>query len=132
MSAAVPDATVGDVDDMLERVRRICLAMPESSERETWGHPTFRIRDKIFSTYGRVDDEGRSVTTMTMKAADGEQESLLAEGHPFFYPNYVGSKGWIGIVVDGDTDWTEIAELVEDSFRLIAPKRVSATLDETE
>ena len=132
MSAARPDATVGDVDDVLEQVRRICLAMPESSERETWGHPTFRIRDKIFSTYGRVDDESdRSVTTMTMKAADGEQESLLAEGHPFFYPKYVGSKGWIGIVLDADTEWTEVAELVEDSFRLIAPKRVSAKLDET-
>ncbi len=118
-------------DPILPEVRRICLGFPEATERETWGHPTFRIGEKMFASYGRVeDDDGDPVSSMTMKAPAGEQESLLAEGHPFFYPNYVGSKGWIGVVLDGDTDWTEIAELVEDSFRLIAPKRVSARLDE--
>lgn len=127
----VNDQVLDEVDDqMLDEVRRICLALPEASERETWGHPTFRVRDKIFATYGQVDDADGFLSTMTMKAAEGEQESLLAEGHPFFYPNYVGSKGWIGLVLDSETDWTEITELVEDSFRLIAPKRVSARLDE--
>lgn len=59
---------------------------------------------------------------MSMKAAAGEQEGLLAIGHPFFKPKYVGSKGWIGIVIDDDTDWDEVRELVTDSFVVVAPK----------
>jgi predicted DNA-binding protein (MmcQ/YjbR family) len=115
--------------DRLATVREICLALPESAEKETWGHPTFRVRDKIFTSFGETEDES-PVTVVTMKAALGEQEPLLAEGHPFFMPKYVGSKGWIGIVLDDDTDWTEIAEFVEDSYRQIAPKRLSAQLDQ--
>ncbi len=104
--------------------------MPESSEKETWGHPTFRVRDKIFTSFG--ESEGDEPTTVvTMKAAPGEQEPILAEGHPFFLPKYVGSKGWIGIVLDDATDWTEIAEFVEDSYRQIAPKGLAAQLDQT-
>ncbi len=117
---------------VIAEIRRICLSMPESSEKETWGHPTFRVREAMFATCGsHPGPAGGEVQVMTMKAAEGEQESLLAEGHPFFYPNYVGGRGWIGLIVDRDTDWVEVAELVEDSFRQIAPKRVSARLDES-
>ena len=111
-----------------EKVRAVCLAFPEATEKKTWGHPTFRVRDKIFASLGVAEEDDLPV--MTMKAAPGEQESLLAEGHPFFYPKYVGSKGWIGIVLTDDTDWAEIDELVEESFRVIAPKRLVARLDE--
>ncbi len=111
----------------LDRVREICLSFPEAEERETWGHPTFRVRDRIFVSSGLGDDDGRS-QMVAMKAIPGEQESLLAEGHPFFRPKYVGSKGWIGIVLDAQTDWGEIRELVEDSYRLIAPKRLVAQI----
>lgn len=116
-------------DDPLSHIREICLAMPESSEKETWGSPTFRVRDKIFASFGETEGDD-SVTVVTMKAAPGEQEPLLAEGHPFFMPKYVGSKGWIGIVLDADTDWAEIAEFIEDSFRQIGPKRLSAQIDQ--
>lgn len=109
--------------DPLQAIRDIALGFPEATERETWGHPTFRVRDKIFTSYG-VDDEGRA--QVTMKAAPGEHESLLAEGEPFFLPKYVGSKGWIGIHVGPDTDWREVAELVADSYREIAPRTLSA------
>lgn len=109
---------------LLERVRRICLGLPEAAEKETWGHPTFRVRDKIFAGLGGADDDGRTVTTMSMKAAPGEQDSLLAQGHPFFRPSYVGHRGWIGLVIDDDTDWDEVRELVQDSYVTIAPKRL--------
>ncbi len=111
--------------DPIQAIRDIALGFPEATERETWGHPTFRVRDKIFVGCG-IDDEGRA--QLTMKAAPGEQESLLSEGDPFFMPKYVGSKGWIGIRVDDETDWREIAELVIDSYREIAPKRLSVTI----
>jgi predicted DNA-binding protein (MmcQ/YjbR family) len=108
--------------DPIQALRDIALAFPEATERETWGHPTFRVRDRIFVSYG-TDDEGRS--QVTMKAAPGEQESLIAEGEPFFVPKYVGSKGWIGVHVDDETDWREIAELVVDSYREVAPRKLS-------
>lgn len=117
-----------------EQIRAICLAFPETTEKTAWGHPTFRVRNKIFASHGYYesspgDGAAGYVEVMTMKAAAGEQEVLLAEGHPFFYPKYVGSKGWIGVVLDEHTDLAEIAELVEDSYREIAPKRLSAQID---
>lgn len=113
-------------DQLHKRAQDVCLALPDAVEVETWGHPTFRVRNKIFASYGR-GDEGSS---MTMKAPDGEQEILLATGEPFFYPKYVGPSGWIGVRVDDATDWTEVAELVEDSYRMTATKAQIARLDE--
>jgi len=130
----------------LSQVRRIALDLPEATEKQTWDHPTFRVRDKIFAGIG-VDDifagtgidedvtDRRSngtnpVTTMSMKATPGEQESLLASGHPFFRPRYVGHRGWIGVIIDDDTDWSEIEELVIDSYRTIAPKTLARQLDD--
>ena len=111
----------------LQRVRKICLAFPETSEKLAWGHPTFRVRDKIFATIGvNADDK---VVTMTTKPPPGEQEALLAEGAPFFFPKYVGVRGWIGFVVNSQSDWKLVAEMVEDSYREIAPKRLVAELD---
>lgn len=109
--------------DPLRAIRDIALGFPEASERETWGHPTFRVRDKIFVSLGVDEDD---VPTLTMKAAPGEHESLLAEGDPFFLPKYVGVKGWIGIRVDDETDWNEVAELVADSYRETAPRSLAA------
>lgn len=111
--------------DPLRAIRDIALGFPDTEERETWGQPTFRVRDKIFVSYG-IDDQDRAV--LTMKAAPGEQEHLLAEGEPFFFPKYVGGKGWIGIHVGPDTDWSEVAELVTDSYREIAPRTLSARI----
>lgn len=111
--------------DPKQAIRDIALGFPEAAEKETWGHPTFRVRDKIFVSYG-VDDDGRPQATM--KAAPGEQESLLAEGEPFFFPKYVGSKGWIGVRLDDETDWRAIAELVIDSYREVAPKKLSSSI----
>jgi predicted DNA-binding protein (MmcQ/YjbR family) len=109
----------------LDTLRSICLGFPEAVEKETWEVATFRVRDKIFAIGGQGDDGG---FTMTCKAK-AEQEALLAIGEPFFYPSYVGSKGWIGVRLGPDTDWDEIAELVEDSYRHTAPKRLIADLD---
>ncbi len=111
--------------DPEQAIRDIALGFPEAQEKETWGHPTFRVRDKIFVGYG-TDDDGNA--TLTMKAAPGEQESLLAEGHPFFLPRYVGSRGWIGVHLDDETDWRMVGELVVDSYREIAPKSLSVSI----
>jgi predicted DNA-binding protein (MmcQ/YjbR family) len=73
------------------------------------GEATFRVRKKIFAM--AADRDGRG--TASMKALWEDQEALLAQGEPFFFPSYVGSKGWIGIDLRSDAiDWTEVAELV--------------------
>jgi predicted DNA-binding protein (MmcQ/YjbR family) len=125
---------------VLQRVRKICLGLPETTEKTAWGHPTFRVKDKMFASIGGWDydeagkplkqgEKGIRKVTMTMPTLPGEQEALLARGHPFFYPAYVGVRGWIGVEIDGATDWDEIEEIVETAYRKIAPKKLSAQLD---
>jgi|SRR6185369_958739 len=113
-------------DDRLERLREICLAFPEATEQVTWGHPTFRVRDKIFAACGSDEDERMS---MTCKAPAGAQEVLVAaDPERFFRPAYVGHRGWVGVRLDASTDWDQVADLVEESYRMTAPKRLSARL----
>jgi len=113
-------------DDRLERLREICLAFPEATEQETWGHPTFRVRDKIFAACG----SGEERLSMTCKAPSGAQEVLIAtDPKRFFRPAYVGHRGWVGVRLDLPVDWDQIADLVEESYRMTAPKRLSARLD---
>ena len=64
--------------DSLQHLRAICLGLPEAGEQETWGHPTFRIRGKIFATAG-ASPEG---TTVSCKAPPGMQEHLIASRRP--------------------------------------------------
>ena len=113
--------------DAAARLRRICRRLPEATEKPFGGHtaPAFRVRDKIFLM---VSEDRRS---LTMKAAHGVQQMLVAsDPDRFFVPRYVGAKGWVGVRLGPDTDWGEVSELVEDSYRLIAPKRLVARLDE--
>jgi predicted DNA-binding protein (MmcQ/YjbR family) len=113
-------------DQLIDRLRKICLSLPEAVEKETWGHPTFRVRDKIFVGCG----VGDGITTMSAKTVDGEQEALLEQGEPFFFPKYVGSKGWIGVVLSNGTDWDHIWEIVVDSYQAIAPKKLGLLVDD--
>lgn len=115
-------------EEVAARLRDICLALPETEERPFGGHtaPSFRVREKLFVM---TSEDGLS---MTFKAGPGVQEALVAsDPERFFVPKYVGSRGWLGARLDVDQDWAEIAELIEDSYRLIAPKRLVALLDET-
>ena len=109
------------------RLRDICLTLPEAVEKPFGGHtaPSFRIRDKLFVM---TSEDGQS---MTFKAGPGVQQALVSSSpERFFVPAYVGPKGWVGARLDVDQDWDEIAELIEDSYRMIAPKRLVGLLDE--
>ena len=113
-------------EEPIERLRAICLALPEATEKQAWGDPTFRVRDKIFAMEKRGD--GR--ISLWCKAPPGSQEILVgADPELFFVPPYVGSKGWIGVRLDRNPDWEEVAEVVKRSYRLIAPKRLAATVE---
>ncbi len=108
-----------------KKVGARCLSFPEAEERPFGGHtaPSYRVRDKLFVM---TSEDGRS---MTLKGRPGVQEALVhSDPERFYVPPYVGSKGWIGIRMDVDQDWEEIAELIEESYRMTAPKRLSGSL----
>lgn len=115
--------------DPLSRLRTICLALAEATEKEAWGTPTFRVRDKMFVMY--VDDhhsDGR--VAMWCKAPPGVQEIVVgADPKRFFVPPYVGPKGWVGVRLDVEVDWDEVADFVRDGYRMAAPKRLAALLE---
>jgi hypothetical protein len=115
--------------DPLESLRKLCLAMPESTERVSHGEPTWFVRDKkTFVTYAGHHHDDR--VGFWCAAPPGAQEALVASAPDrFFRPPYVGHRGWLGVYLDVPVDWDEIAEIVEDAFRMVAPQRLSAQLD---
>lgn len=113
-------------DDPTIRLRAICTALPEVEERPFGGHtaPAYRVRGKLFVK--TAEDRG----SITFKAGPGVQDALVAsDPERFFVPAYVGSKGWVGARVDVGQDWDELTELIEDGYRMIAPRRLAAQLD---
>lgn len=114
----------------LTQLRRICLALPQATEVEAWGAPTFRC-GKIFAMYAHADDHhGAGRHGVWLKAAPGNQ-ALMVRDRPdrFFVPPYVGPSGWIGVWLDRNPPWKEIDVLVAESWRLIAPKKLVKAYD---
>jgi hypothetical protein len=103
--------------------RRLALALPETEERETWGHPTFRVRAKMF---GGLAPDG---TSAGLKASL-EQQAALVGGDPATYSvaAYTGRYGWIDLRL-GNVPADELRELVEEAWRQTAPKRVVAAYE---
>ena len=122
-----PDA---ELAGPLDRLRALCLALPEATERLSHGEPTWFVRDrKVFVTFaGRHHDD--RVACWCAAAAD-ERDALVGEDQErFFVPPYVGGRGWLGVYLDVDrVDWAELGEIVREAYRLIAPKRLAALLD---
>jgi predicted DNA-binding protein (MmcQ/YjbR family) len=110
-----------------DRLRSLCLALPEAEERETWEIPTYRIRGKIFALESAI--EGRPA--VWCKARPGSQDLLVgADPERFFVPPYLGHKGWVGMWLDRRVNWGEVDRLVRRSYRLIAPKKLAVLLPE--
>jgi predicted DNA-binding protein (MmcQ/YjbR family) len=109
----------------IDRLRAICLALPDAEEKEAWGDPTFRVGDKIFAMEKRGD--GR--LSLWCKAPAGSQMVLVgADPERLFVPPYVGHKGWVGMRLDSNPEWDEVTTVVKRSYRLIAPKRLAALI----
>jgi len=118
-------------EDHLTRARRICLALPEATEKEAWGAPTFRVRDKLFAYYvNNHHNDGR--IALWLKAPPGVQAQLVkADPEHFFVPPYVGPSGWIGLHLDRSDDAT-VTNCVREAYRLVAPKKLLTLLDQVE
>lgn len=122
---------MGGMDDPLVRVREICLALPETTERLSHGAPTFFVRGKkTFVMYlDNHHDDGR--LALWCAAAAGVQAELVdSEPDRFFRPPYVGHRGWIGVRLDRDLDWDEVAGIAEDAYRQVAPRTLVTQLDQ--
>jgi hypothetical protein len=116
-------------DDPLERLRQLCLALPETTERLSHGEPTWFVRYRnVFVMYANHHHDDR--LAFWCAAPAGAQRVLVAtEPERFFRPPYVGHRGWLGVWLDVPVDWAEIADFVTDAYRMIAPKRLQAALD---
>lgn len=114
----------------LRQLRRICLALPEVTERLSHGSPTFFVRGKRTLVSLLDDHHGDGRLALWCPAPVGVQATLVeAEPHRFFRPPYVGGRGWLGVRLDVELDWDEIARIVEDSYRLVAPRALVRQLD---
>jgi hypothetical protein len=113
----------------LARLRKLCLALPETREVEAWGEPTFRVKT-IFAMYAGPDSHhGAGRASVWIKALKTNQDFMVAAApRRFFVPPYVGPSGWIGVHLDARTDWAELAELLEDAWRMSVPKKLLAQL----
>jgi hypothetical protein len=114
----------------LERLRAICMALPEVTERLSHGEVTWFIRGK--KTLAMMDDHhhGADHFAVTCPAPPGVQEQMVQlEPERFFRPAYVGPRGWIGVRLDVDVDWDEVAGIIEDAYRHVAPKTLVKQLD---
>ena len=120
-----------DDDRFLEQVRRLSAELPNTGEKVSHGRPAFFTK-KVFAYYGgslKVDGEWVEHPRSIMVQPDESDRRALLEDHRTFVPAYLGPSGWVGLDLDADTDWTEVAELLDASYRLTAPARDVADLD---
>jgi hypothetical protein len=121
---ADPSATV-------ERLRAICGALPEVSERRSHGAPTFFVREKKTLCTVHDDHHGAHGVALWCPAPPGVQEKLVDdEPERFFRPPYVGHRGWIGVHLEVDADWDEVDAIIRDAYRVVAPKTLASQLDQ--
>ncbi|MGH9318437.1 MAG: MmcQ/YjbR family DNA-binding protein [Vicinamibacteria bacterium] len=113
---------------ILARLRRICLALPESHETTSFGHPTFRAGASGKKTFA-VFENYKGEDTLCFKASL-EDQALLVLDPRFFVAPYIGQHGWTSMRVASGIDWDEVLDLVLESYRLVATKSMVAKLDD--
>ena len=115
--------------DALKRVREICLAFPETSERPSHGSPAFFIREKKTFVMFLNDHHGDGRLALWCAAPAGLQDALISEdSERFFNPPYVGYRGWVGVRLDRGEHWDRVAEIIEDAYLAVAPGKLVALL----
>jgi len=117
------------MDDPLERLRALCLALPETSERLSHGEPAWFVRGKkTFVTYSDHHHDDR--VAFWCAAPEGVQQVRVdSDPEHYFRPPYVGHRGWLGVYLDVPVDWDVLADVVDDAYRAVAPKKLVAELD---
>ena len=123
---------------ILRRCRTICLALPDAYEEEAWTGFRWMVRKKTFahvltveadprSAHARVSEATGPTTLVTFRSRGEELEMLRNSGHPFFYAGW--GRDVVGMVLEDGTDWGEVAELLTESFCVMAPKKLVALVE---
>jgi predicted DNA-binding protein (MmcQ/YjbR family) len=117
-----------DDDPYLTELREVCLAFPEACEVEAWGRPTFRAGKKIFAVFSGDDDHPYAV----IFKPEPDEYPALVDDPRVYVPPYFGPGGWLALdfTARKKIDWTEVAELMEGSYRQVALKRMLKALEE--
>jgi predicted DNA-binding protein (MmcQ/YjbR family) len=114
-------------DGLVDRLRAVCETLPEAAEAPTRPGVSFKIRRRDFARLFTMDDPaGNRISMLVVRADPDERQVLLALGHPFFASGSGTDR--VGVLLDDDTDWEEVAELVTESYRLLAPQKLVALL----
>lgn len=118
-----------DVDaEVLRLLRDRCLALPEAWDEPAWTGHRFLVRKRNFAhVFSMCDAEDRVSTVVAVRSPDEERDALVAGGHPFFHLGW--GRDAIGMVIDDDTDWDEVTEVVTESYCVLAPKKLVALVD---
>ncbi len=118
-----------DAGDAVEQVRRICLSLPEVTEKLSHGSPTFFVKKSFVMFHDDHHGDGRLAIWC---AAPSGAQGLMVDAEPerFFVPPYVGHRGWLGVRLDVDVDWDEVEAIVTDAYRCVAAKKLLAQLDD--
>ena len=114
-----------DRERTLEKLREICLGLPETSERLSHGAPSFFVREKRCFLMVLTNHHGDGRFAIWCAAGDGVQRMLVdAAPERFFVPPYVGHRGWLGVRLDRELDWNELAGIAEDAYAEVAPAKL--------
>jgi hypothetical protein len=125
-------------DDIVDRIREVCLALPDAYEERAWVGTRWRVRKQTFAhvlmidngwppVYARTVGSDGPVTVLTFQSSGQELDAFTNLGHPFFRP--VWRPGIVGMTLDAKTDWREVAELVIERYCLLAPQKLVAMVD---
>lgn len=115
-------------------MRSVCMALPDAYEEQAWVGTRWRVRKRTFAhvlaidsawpaAYARAIPATGPVTVLTFRAADDELDALINTGHPFYKPEW--APDIVGMIIDDEVDWAEVAELLTDSYRKLAPKKLA-------
>jgi predicted DNA-binding protein (MmcQ/YjbR family) len=120
--------------EVVDRLRAVCLALPDAYEEQAWAGTRWRIRKRTFAHVLAIDSQWPAayaaameatgpVTVLTFRSEGPELDSLTNSGHPFYRPGW--APNIVGMILDEDADWDEIGELLTESYRIMAPKKLA-------
>jgi hypothetical protein len=116
--------------DRLEKLAKICMALPGASKEAMHGHVAFKVGKKTFAYYLN-DHHGDGIVSVCCKVLSGDNDRLI-DGNPrkFYMPAYIGPRGWVALRMDRATvDWSEVQELLRGSYEQMAPKKLVRQLE---
>jgi predicted DNA-binding protein (MmcQ/YjbR family) len=113
-----------DSNPILHRLRKVCLSLPETFEKEAWGECTFRVKGGSMFAMTDNNHHGSGHVAVWVKAPAMVQEILVkSDATRFFVPPYLGTKGWVGVRLNDNVNWEEVAGILKDGYQLSLPKR---------